>query len=76
MAYQGTQPPGEVAELEGCELGTIEYWEKSYVRENANYRSHGNVGEVWFDEDSQFRVIKWMDTQQQLREKSIVDLGI
>lgn len=66
--------PQEVTELDGCELGTIEYWEQSYVKENANYRSHGNVGEVWFDEDSQFRVINWME-KQNLKSKSIVDLG-
>lgn len=70
----GDSTPPDDTELDGCELGTIEYWENSYVKENANYRSHGNVGEVWFDEDSQFRVIKWMETRD-LKNKSIVDLG-
>lgn len=67
-------PTPTVEELDGSELGTIEYWEKSYVKENKNYKTHGNVGEIWFDEDSQFRIIKWMETRE-LTDKAIVDLG-
>lgn len=36
-----------VEELEGSELGTIEYWEKAYEREIKNYESHGDLGEIW-----------------------------
>lgn len=62
-------------ELGGSELGTKEFWEKSYSNEIKNYKSHGDVGEVWFDEDSQFRVITWMIKNDIQPESKIVDLG-
>lgn len=64
-----------VEELGGSELGTKEFWEKSYSNEIDNYKSHGDVGEVWFDEDSQFRVIKWMIKNDIKSESKIIDLG-
>lgn len=65
-------PP--ITELIGCELGTIDYWESCYEQENANYLSHGDVGDIWFDEDSQYRIMRWMNDQD-LKDKTIVDLG-
>lgn len=65
----------DIEELESSELGTKDYWDKSYKLEIANYKSHGDIGEVWFDEDSQFRVIKWMLKNQIKADDSIVDLG-
>lgn len=62
-------------ELGGCELGTKEYWENSYLNEIRNYKTHGDVGEVWFDEDSQFRVITWMSKNDIKSESKIIDLG-
>lgn len=47
-------------ELEGSELGTKDYWDHCYQREINNYKNHGDVGEIWFDEDSQIRVINWL----------------
>lgn len=63
-------------ELGGSELGTKEFWDKSYDREIANYRTHGDVGEVWFDEDSQTRVINWMLKRELADDVSIIDLGM
>lgn len=63
-------------ELGGCELGTKEFWENSYSNEINNYKSHGDVGEVWFDEDSQFRVITWMIKHEIKSESRLVDLGV
>lgn len=62
-------------ELGGCELGTKEFWESSYSNEINNYKSHGDIGEIWFDEDSQFRVITWMIKNEIKSESKIVDLG-
>ncbi|XP_058831489.1 EEF1A lysine methyltransferase 2 [Topomyia yanbarensis] len=66
-----------VEELESSELGTKEYWETSYETEIQNYKSHGDVGEVWFDEDSQLRIIKWIEKQEALicQDDAIIDLG-
>jgi len=33
-------------------------WDSTYVNELQNFRDHGDVGEVWFGEDSAFRVIR------------------
>lgn len=62
-------------ELNGSELGTKDYWDRSYVTEINNYKSHGDVGEVWFDEDSQIRIINWMLKKDIPKDKSIIDLG-
>ncbi|KAH8279744.1 hypothetical protein KR054_003806 [Drosophila jambulina] len=64
-------------ELNGSELGTKEYWESSYTREIGNYKSHGDVGEIWFDEDSQQRVIDWLVKQQEIDKQAarVLDLG-
>lgn len=64
-----------VEELDGSELGTIEYWEKSYDSEIKNYETHGDVGEVWFDEDSQIRIINWMLRNDINLNSRIIDLG-
>lgn len=65
----------DIEELDGCELGTKDYWDKSYDNEITNYRSHGDVGEVWFDEDSQIRVINWMIKNDIPENSEIIDLG-
>uniref|UniRef100_A0A182NGY3 Protein-lysine N-methyltransferase n=1 Tax=Anopheles dirus TaxID=7168 RepID=A0A182NGY3_9DIPT len=67
----------QVEELEGSELGTKDFWENSYTRDIANYRNHGDVGEIWFDEDSQNRVITWIARQEdEIKEDdAIIDLG-
>lgn len=64
-----------IDELEGSELGTKDYWDKSYDTEIKNYHSHGDVGEVWFDEDSQIRVINWMLKNNIPQNSQIIDLG-
>lgn len=65
-----------VEELNGSELGTKDYWEKAYDREIKNYRNHGDVGEIWFDEDSQLRVINWIMKQDEIEDAvRVIDLG-
>lgn len=65
----------QIEELESSELGTKAYWDQSYATEIANYKSHGDIGEIWFEEDSQFRVIKWMLRNDIKPDDSIVDVG-
>ncbi|CAD7082675.1 unnamed protein product [Hermetia illucens] len=63
-------------ELAGSELGTKEYWEQSYEREIQNYNDHGDVGEIWFDEDSQIRVINWILKRDEIQaDYNVIDLG-
>lgn len=65
----------DIEELDSSELGTKDYWDKSYNTEINNYKSHGDVGEVWFDEDSQIRVINWLIRNEIPEESNIIDLG-
>jgi hypothetical protein len=37
----------KIDELNGSELGTIQYWEKNYEMEIKNYVSFKDPGEVW-----------------------------
>ena len=42
-------------------LGTKTYWDSCYQAENDNFDSHGDVGEIWFGEESVVRVITWLE---------------
>ncbi|KAL5292773.1 METTL10 family protein [Megaselia abdita] len=65
-----------IEELSGSELGTKDFWEKSYEREIRNYKDNGDVGEIWFDQDSQDRVISWILKQEDIDlNHSVIDLG-
>ena len=70
MAYRN-----DIEELYSSELGTKEYWENSYEMEIVNYQTHGDVGEIWFDEDSQLRIVNWIIQADIDRGQSIIDLG-
>ncbi|RUP50357.1 S-adenosyl-L-methionine-dependent methyltransferase [Jimgerdemannia flammicorona] len=57
------------------ELGTKVYWDRVYDRENANFEDHGDIGEVWFGEDSVEKMIDWVNCTIPDRTSSILDLG-
>ncbi|KAG7228599.1 hypothetical protein INR49_013285 [Caranx melampygus] len=42
-------------------LGTKEYWENAYQKELETFKDIGDVGEIWFGEESMSRVLRWMD---------------
>lgn len=65
----------DTSNLNPSELGTKKYWDDSYNLEIKNYLSHGDTGEVWFDESSQSRVIKWILASEIKKNDSILDLG-
>lgn len=67
------------SELNPCELGTKEYWDESYATEIKNYELFGDVGEVWFDESSQLRIVKFLNAanldKHLDKDSSVIDLG-
>ncbi|KAK3917357.1 EEF1A lysine methyltransferase 2 [Frankliniella fusca] len=66
----------EPSELPTSELGTKEFWDSSYELELNNFNDHGDVGEVWFGEDSAARIVRWMSSSDIIStHDSIVDLG-
>lgn len=66
----------ELEQLEPSELGTKDYWDKSYATEIKNYKNHGDIGEIWFDESSQIKVINWIQKCGEIdQDAPILDLG-
>lgn len=64
------------SELNPSELGTQEYWDKRYKTEIKNFRTHGDIGDVWFGEESMDRVFHWMNKNEKITKNSkIIDLG-
>lgn len=62
-------------ELHCSELGTRNYWQEAYKKEIANFDEHGDPGDVWFGEDSAYRVIKWICKCGAPQDTAIVDVG-
>ncbi|KAI1307036.1 hypothetical protein EDD11_004581 [Mortierella claussenii] len=58
-------------------LGTKDYWDKVYDREVDNYKDHGDIGEIWFGEDSAMKMVDWVEENyEDCKETcSILDLG-
>ncbi|XP_037091565.1 EEF1A lysine methyltransferase 2-like [Pollicipes pollicipes] len=63
-------------ELVGSELGTKEFWDATYSLEIDNFKSHKDVGEVWFGEDCMDRVIRYIENSSEIaKTSSILDIG-
>ncbi|XP_046710886.1 EEF1A lysine methyltransferase 2 isoform X2 [Silurus meridionalis] len=56
-------------------LGTKEYWDNAYSRELQTYKDIGDVGEIWFGEESMNRVIRWLEKQNTPENAAILDIG-
>uniref|UniRef100_A0A3P8SDS9 EEF1A lysine methyltransferase 2 n=1 Tax=Amphiprion percula TaxID=161767 RepID=A0A3P8SDS9_AMPPE len=56
-------------------LGTKEYWEDAYQRELETFKDIGDVGEIWFGEESMSRVLRWMDKAKIPENAAILDIG-
>ncbi|RUS77094.1 hypothetical protein EGW08_015149 [Elysia chlorotica] len=58
------------------ELGTKEYWDAAYGRELKNFKDIGDVGEIWFGEDVQMRMVRWVSERSNLPTSArLLDLG-
>ncbi|XP_051234361.1 EEF1A lysine methyltransferase 2 [Dicentrarchus labrax] len=56
-------------------LGTKEYWEDAYQKELETFKEIGDVGEIWFGEESMSRVLRWMDKAKIPENAAILDIG-
>nr|CAD7408503.1 unnamed protein product [Timema poppensis] len=55
---------------------SVDSWEDTYALEIGNFQDHGDVGEVWFGEDSSLRVTRWLSScDEVLKDDAIIDLG-
>ncbi|CAG8745269.1 4136_t:CDS:2, partial [Funneliformis mosseae] len=64
-----------LVEYEPSELGTKEYWESLYDRENKNFRENGDIGEIWFGEDSVEKMVDWVLKNSSNSSTTILDIG-
>ncbi|MCL4119123.1 UNVERIFIED_CONTAM: hypothetical protein GTU68_017436, partial [Idotea baltica] len=46
----------EEDEFTSSELGTKEFWTETYKEELGNFISNGDIGDIWYGEDSAIRV--------------------
>ncbi|KAF9925869.1 hypothetical protein FBU30_004425 [Linnemannia zychae] len=58
-------------------LGTKDYWDQVYNREVINFKDHGDIGEIWFGEDSAVKMVDWVEEHYEDEKETcaILDLG-
>jgi len=57
-------------------LGTKEFWDAAYTKEVNNFKSHKDIGEVWFGEESMDRVMRYIEESDEISESSsVLDIG-
>ncbi|CAO3610135.1 unnamed protein product [Cunninghamella echinulata] len=62
-------------DFEASALGTKDYWDTVYERENVNFKEIGDIGEIWFGEDSVERIIEWTLDHIEEKSTSVLDIG-
>ncbi|XP_003742756.1 EEF1A lysine methyltransferase 2 [Galendromus occidentalis] len=63
-----------IEELTSSELGTAEYWKSAYQKELRNFEDHGDAGEVWFGEQIERRIVKYLARHCD-KKAAVVDIG-
>ncbi|KAK3103140.1 hypothetical protein FSP39_016764 [Pinctada imbricata] len=54
----------------------VKSWDHCYDRENASFSDTGDVGEIWFGEDIQERVLDWIENCKEIDQSDpIIDVG-
>ncbi|NXI42937.1 EFMT2 methyltransferase, partial [Galbula dea] len=56
-------------------LGTREHWDVAYERELQTFEEIGDAGEIWFGEESMFRIVRWLEKQKVPPDSSVLDIG-
>ncbi|ESO82330.1 hypothetical protein LOTGIDRAFT_134815 [Lottia gigantea] len=63
-------------DFSSSKLGSKEYWDSAYDKELENFKDIGDVGEVWFGEGSQNRIIRWLEKQDYIKKDyPVLDIG-
>ncbi|XP_054885479.1 EEF1A lysine methyltransferase 2 [Poeciliopsis prolifica] len=62
-------------DFEPSKLGTKEYWEETYQKELETFKDIGDVGEIWFGEESMNRVLRWIQKAKIPEDAAILDIG-
>ncbi|ORY28734.1 hypothetical protein BCR33DRAFT_666851 [Rhizoclosmatium globosum] len=56
-------------------LGTKKHWDECYEREITNFEEIGDIGEIWFGEDSVVKMMDWCEEHQPDLDVKTIDLG-
>ncbi|GBC07550.1 hypothetical protein RclHR1_07520014 [Rhizophagus clarus] len=64
-----------IVEYGPSELGTKEYWDSLYDRENKNFQENGDIGEIWFGENSVEKMVDWVLKNGSPSSTKILDIG-
>ncbi|KAI9346255.1 methyltransferase-like protein 10-like protein, partial [Obelidium mucronatum] len=62
-------------DFEPSKLGTKSHWDEVYEREINNFEDHGDIGEVWFGEESVVKMMDWIEEHQPDFDIKTIDLG-
>ncbi|KAI9362812.1 S-adenosyl-L-methionine-dependent methyltransferase [Pilaira anomala] len=65
----------EAQDFEASKLGTKSYWDTVYDRENDNFKEIGDIGEIWFGEDSVEKMVEWVTEHVEDANARMIDLG-
>ncbi|GFO07459.1 protein-lysine N-methyltransferase mettl10 [Plakobranchus ocellatus] len=66
----------EEGDFHSSQLGSKEYWDAAYNRELKAFTDIGDVGEIWFGEDVQNRMVRWVSQRSDLLHSArVLDLG-
>ncbi|XP_067909452.1 EEF1A lysine methyltransferase 2 isoform X2 [Heterodontus francisci] len=50
-------------------------WDHAYERELQSFYDSGDIGEIWFGEESMDRIITWLETQKIPKDAALLDIG-
>lgn len=67
--------PDSPKSFQPSKLGTLEYWDKLYSEEKQVFEEHGYEGEIWFGEDVEQDMVKWLSQSVKLQNLRILELG-
>ncbi|XP_063124004.1 EEF1A lysine methyltransferase 2 isoform X7 [Rattus norvegicus] len=59
----------------GGNLWWFKGWDAVYERELKTFQDYGATGEIWFGEESMYRVIRWMQKHKIPLDASVLDIG-
>ncbi|KAJ1728519.1 Protein-lysine N-methyltransferase efm4 [Coemansia biformis] len=68
----GSEDPASFA---ASQLGCKEHWDKVYDGEMANFKSSGEIGEIWFGEDVAMKMVDWVCDNISDTNARILDVG-
>ncbi|KAJ1945778.1 Protein-lysine N-methyltransferase efm4 [Linderina macrospora] len=66
---------GSAASFEASRLGRKDHWDGVYDREISNFVETGDIGEIWFGEDSANKMVEWVCRNIDNADARILDVG-